>query len=211
MHKTGTKEYMKAYAKKWYQRIKADPERLAQHRANCHRWYLKHKQQMIDDPEYQKHTKDKMQQATKRYLEGMSESQRKALQRKYYDSYMNRIKSDPERLEKYKQKIAQATKKSYEKRKARLHQQGLTVRGTPFYKPKVKPEPKPTVWEIKTGKTLQSWAEQLGVTREAVRMKFLKAQKTLTDSEQVFEQMRSNGEWPETVRLKFESITGVKK
>jgi len=211
MNKTSTKEYKKAYAKKWYQRMKADPERLARHKANCYSWWQKHKQRMIDDPEYRKHIQDKYQQTKKRYLESMSESERKAQSKKNYRLYINRIKSDPELFEKYKQKIAQATKKSYEKRKARLHQQGLTTRGTPFHqpKPRVKPEPKPSLWEIRTGKPLQSWAEQLGVSREAVRMKFAKAQKTLTDSEQVFEHMRLNGEWPET--WKFQSTAGVKK
>lgn len=237
MNKTGTKEYRRAYMKKWYQRMKADPELLARTQANMNRWYQKHKQRMIDDPEYQKLAQYKYEQAAKRYWEklkadperlaehnkkqferskrwwkSLSESERKARSKKGYQRYINRVKSDPELFEKWKQKQAEWTKKSYEKRKAKLHQQGLTVRGTPFvqYKPKVKPEPKPTVWEIKTGKTLQSWAEQLGVTREAVRLKLNRAQK-FTDSEQVFEQMRSNGEWPETVRLKFESIAGVKK
>lgn len=235
MNKTSTKEYMRAYMKKWYQRMKADPERLAQYRASMNRWYQKHKQRMIDDPEYRKHIQYKYEQAAKRYRaklkanperlaehnkkayertkrwwKGLSESERKALTKKRYRAHMNSVKSDPERFEKWKQRMAQATKKSYEKRKARLHQQGLTVKGTPFVQYKPKPEPKPTVWEIKTGKTLQSWAEQLGVTREAVRQKLNRAQK-FSDSEQVFEQMRSNGEWPETVRLKFESIAGVKK
>jgi hypothetical protein len=172
---------------------------------------------MIDDSEYRKHIQDKYQQARKRYWAKLKadperEAEKKAQSKKNYQAYMNRIKSDPELFEKYKQRWAQATKKSYKKRKARLHQQGLTTRGTPFHqpKPRVKPEPIPSLWEIRTGKPLQGWAEQLGVSREAVRIKLNRALK-FTDSEQVFEQMRRTGEWPETVRLKFESIAGVKK
>jgi len=53
---------------------------------------------------------------------------------------------------------------------------------------------KKSFWKQKTGKSMADWARRIGVSREAVRVRFDKLL-SLPDSEQIFSHMKQTGEY----------------
>jgi len=179
------KDRANAASRRWRQRIKQDPDKYERYKQ-----YLKdRKQKKLDsikqDPVAWAEYKDRM----------------KAMSWRWYQ----KIRQDPERHERYKRYMMAR----YQERKQRFRDQGLNSRGEPWYQPKPKAPrvPKTSLWEQLTGKTLQAWAEQRGVTREAVRGKFHKIRQRLDDPDHIFAEMKRTGEWPD---LKFTRKNAVK-
>ena len=172
-------ENRKKNSERYFEKVKSDPKRLADYRQKAKKWADTWKNKMKQTGRWQTHM------------------------RKLLDKEKQRYHSDPE----YRKKKNSATVEYIRNRRQQWLAQGLNFEGKP-YKPKkakVKREPVLSQWEKLTGKTLQDWADQQGMTRERVRQVLVKAREILDDCEHIFAEMKSTGEWP-NFKAKFKAV-----